>query len=72
MLCFTVARCLILMKKICDLVCVNFHEYNLAWCMCQMLLYPQVHIFCNIYCVVVADIVDIMVNLYNIMLNGFP
>ena len=31
-------------KQLCDLVCVYFHGNILAWCMCHILLYPQVRI----------------------------
>ena len=31
-------------ETMCDLVCVNFNGVCLAWCMCKILLYPQVHI----------------------------
>ena len=72
MLCLMVACFYIRTKKICDLVCVHFLGDNMAFYMCQMLLYMKVHIYCTIYCVEVIDSVEVMGHIYNTILIGLP
>ena len=64
--------CMLMKHKLYDLVCVKLRGGHLAWYMSQMILYPQVHIFCTVCCVGVTYSVDIMVHFYNIGLIGFP